>query len=64
MTLLEAITARHSVRKYIEKPIPQDIIDILQAKIEECNAIGNLPIPRVTNEPKAFKGKMAYGTFS
>ena len=43
MTLLEAITARHSVRKYIDKPIPQDIIDILQAKIEECNEIGNLP---------------------
>ena len=64
MTLLEAITARHSVRKYIDKPIPQDIIDILQAKIEECNEIGNLHIQLVTNEPKAFKGKMAYGTFS
>ena len=64
MTLLEAITARHSVRKYIAKPIPQDIIDILQAKIEECNEIGNLHIQLVTNEPKAFKGKMAYGTFS
>ena len=64
MTLLEAIKARHSVRKYIDKPIPQDIIDILQAKIEECNEIGNLHIQLVTNEPKAFKGKMAYGTFS
>lgn len=30
MTLQEAIAARHSVRKYIDKPIPQDIIDILQ----------------------------------
>ena len=64
MTLLEAITVRHTVRKYIDKPIPQDIIDILQAKIEECNEIGNLHIQLVTNEPKAFKGKMAYGTFS
>lgn len=64
MTLQEAIEARHSVRKYIDKPIPQDIIDILQAKIEECNNLGNLHIQLVTNEPKAFKGKMAYGTFS
>ena len=61
MTLQEAIEARHSVRKYIDKPIPQDIIDILQAKIEECNNLGNLHIQLVTNEPKAFKGKMAYG---
>ena len=64
MTLQEAIVARHSVRKYIDKPIPQDIIDILQAKIEECNKLGNLHIQLVTNEPKAFKDKMAYGTFS
>jgi nitroreductase len=64
MTLQEAIEARHSVRKYIDKPLPHDIIDILQAKIEECNKLGNLHIQLVTNEPKAFKGKMAYGTFS
>lgn len=64
MNLQEAIEARHSVRKYIDKPISQDIIDILQAKIEECNKLGNLHIQLVTNEPKAFKGKMAYGTFS
>ena len=64
MTLQEAIAARRSVRKYINKPIPHDIIDILQTKTEECNNLGNLHIQLVTNEPKAFKGKMAYGTFS
>ena len=64
MTLQEAIKARHSVRKYIDKPLPQDIVNILQAKVDECNNIGNLHIQLVTNEPKAFKGKMAYGTFS
>ena len=64
MNLQEAIEARHSVRKYIDKPISQDIIDILQAKIEECNKLGNLHIPLVTHEPKAFKSKRAYGTFS
>ena len=46
MTLLEAISARHSVRKYLDKEIPADIIAALQDKIEECNKIGNLNIQR------------------
>ena len=64
MTLLEAIKARHSVRKYIDKPIEQALLDALQAKVDECNRLGGLHIQLVANEPKAFKGKMAYGTFS
>ena len=56
MTLQEAIKARHSVRKYIDKPLPQDIVNILQAKVDECNNLGNLHIQLVTNEPKAFNG--------
>ena len=64
MTLQEAIVARHSVRKYIDKPIEENLVKILQEKVEECNKVGNLHIQLVTNEPKAFKGKMAYGTFS
>ena len=64
MTLEEAIKARHSVRKYIDKPIDENHIKILQEKVDECNEVGNLHIQLVTNEPKAFKGKMAYGTFS
>lgn len=64
MTLLDAIHSRHSVRKYIDKPIKENLIRILQAKVNEVNAEGNLHIQFVTNEPKAFKGKMAYGVFS
>ena len=64
MNLQEAIEARHSVRKYIDKPIDENLIKILQEKVDECNKIGNLHIQLVTNEPKAFKGKIAYGTFS
>lgn len=64
MTLQEAITARHSVRKYIPQPLTQEMINTLQAKVEACNQEGNLHIQLITNEPKAFKGKMAYGTFS
>ena len=64
MTLLEAISARHSVRKYLDKEIPADIIAALQDKITECNKIGNLNIQLVQNETKAFTGMLSYGSFS
>ena len=41
MTLQEAITVRHSVRKYIDKEIPADIVTVLQDKIAEYNKVGN-----------------------
>ena len=64
MTLLEAISSRHSVRKYLDKEIPADIIAALQDKIAECNKAGNLNIQLVLNETKAFTGMLAYGKFS
>lgn len=64
MTILEAIRQRHSVRHYISKPLSQDIIDALEAKIEECNHKGMLHIQLVTNETKGFSGMLAYGQFS
>ena len=64
MDIFEAIKSRHSVRRYKDTPLPADVIETLLQKICEVNAEGNLHIQLVTNEPKAFKGKMAYGTFS
>ena len=64
MTLLEAISARHSVRKYLDKEIPAGIIAALQDKIAECNKVGNLNIQLVQNETKAFTGMLSYGSFS
>lgn len=64
MTILEAITARHSVRTYMDKPIPEEIIKELNNEIDVCNTEGNLNIQLVTDEPKAFDGFMAhYGKF-
>ena len=63
MTLLEAIDARHSVRKYLDKALPVDIVATLQDKIAECNAAGHLNIQLVLNEAKAFTGLLSYGTF-
>ena len=64
MTLQEAIEARHSVRKYIDKEIPADVIAVLQDRIAEYNKVGNLNIQLVLNETKAFTGMLSYGKFS
>ena len=64
MTLLEAVSARHSVRKYIDKELSADIIAALQDKIAECNKVGNLNIQLVQNETRAFTGILSYGQFS
>ena len=64
MTLQEAIEARHSVRKYIDKEIPADVIAVLQDRIAEYNKVGDLNIQLVLNETKAFTGMLSYGKFS
>ncbi|MCR5245115.1 MAG: nitroreductase [Bacteroidales bacterium] len=64
MTLIEAIEARHSVRKYKDEPIPKEILTLLQNRIREINNDAGLHIQLVTDEPKAFSGLMAYGSFS
>ncbi len=64
MTLLEAVKARHSVRKYKDEAIPEKILNILQNKIREINKESGLHVQLVTDEPKAYSGIMAYGSFS
>ena len=64
MTLLEAIQSRHSVRRYKDTPLPADVIETLLQKISEVNAEGGLHIQLVTEEPKAFRSILNYGTFS
>lgn len=64
MTLQEAIVARHSVRRYIEKPIEAEVVKRLNDEIALCNQEGGLHIQLVTDEPKAFTGGMVkYGSF-
>ena len=59
------MTARHSVRQYLDKPIEEEKIKQLRDCIEECNRMGNLHIQLVTDEPNAFSGGLAkYGKFS
>lgn len=64
MTLIEAIQSRHSVRRYKDTPLPADVIETLLQKISEVNKEGGLHIQLVTDEPKAFRSILNYGTFS
>ncbi|MBQ0025083.1 MAG: hypothetical protein KBT00_05105 [Bacteroidales bacterium] len=65
MTIQEAIQARHSVRQYMDKPLPQDVVAALEAKIDEVNAVAGLHVQLILNEPKSFQCAMAkYGRFS
>ena len=65
MTLEEAIVARHSVRAYKEQPLTDDVVKVLQERIEAVNKEGGLHIQLILNEPKAFSGTISkYGRFS
>lgn len=64
MTELEALKNRHSIRKYAPRPLEPDMIEALRTEIDKLNREGNLHIQLVTDEPKAFKSFLAYGSFS
>lgn len=65
MDIKGAIENRHSVRSYFDKPLEGEVIEKLQAVIDDCNQKSGLHIQLVINEPKAFDSFMAhYGKFS
>ena len=65
MDIQEAIRTRHSVRSYMDKPLPAEAVEALEQEIATCNAEGGLHIQLVTDESEAFGGLMAhYGKFS
>lgn len=65
MTELEAMTVRHSVRNFQDRPIPSDIQQKLLAEISKINRESGLHIQLGTDEPKAFTtGRARYGSFS
>lgn len=48
MTIQEAMKERHMVRKYIDKPIPSDLVEKLNARIAENNQTHDLSLFLVT----------------
>lgn len=62
MTLMQE---RHSVRRYLDTPIEDDLCKKLEGMIEECNRDGDLNIQFIKNDEDCFKSFLArYGKFS
>lgn len=65
MDLREAIKFRHSVRKYKDIPIPEELVAKLNMLIDACNAESGLHIQLITEDPECFDTLFAhYGMFS
>ena len=65
MDMLEAMRQRHSVRRYLDRPIEGETLAALEAEIAACNRAGGLHIQLVCDEPKAFDSTLAhYGRFA
>jgi hypothetical protein len=60
MDIMEAMRNRHSVRRYTERGIGEDVAAALMEEIEACNGESGLKIQLVLNEPEAFGGFMAH----
>lgn len=52
MTELEALHSRHSVRKYQDRPLDENVVSALKSEIEKLNAEGNLNMQLVLNEKR------------
>lgn len=60
----EVMRARHSVRRFLDKPLADDAVKALNDEIEVCNREGGLHLQLITDEPEAFAaGKPSYGQF-
>lgn len=56
MTLKEAIVTRHMVRSYLDTPLPLDVIEKLQKRVEENNLRHKLSIRLMTDDTTAYPG--------
>ena len=64
MTINEAIAARHSVRAYLDKPIPDAVRVQLDKFAAKCNDASGLRIMIRYDDPDGFDAKLAsYGNF-
>lgn len=54
MTLKDAMYERHTVRKYKDKPLPEDIIELLNKRVIENNSTHNVSVRLVIEDESAF----------
>ena len=63
-TKIDLIKQRHSVRQYLDKPIPDEIRKQLDEYAEKLNQEGGLRMQIIYDEPACFSSRMAhYGSF-
>ena len=58
MDIFEAIQNRHSVRSYLDTPIPEDTAETLRARIADVNRESGLHFALFTQECTGFAGKL------
>ena len=64
MNDMELMRGRHSVRQYLDRPIPAEIRSALDAFAEVLNREGGLHMQILYDEPECFNSRMAhYGRF-
>ena len=64
MELIDAMHARHSVRKYLPKSIEHEKVFLLKEKLAMLESESGLRFQLFLDEPEAFSGKLAhYGSF-
>ena len=56
MTILEAIKERHMVRKYTDKAIPADVVELLRTRIAETNKTYGLSISLAVGNSDGLSG--------
>lgn len=56
MTMKEAMEARHTVRKYLDKPIPEEVLQKLRERMVALNAEFGLDIRLRVGDPEALSG--------
>lgn len=56
MTIKEAVKTRHMVRQYIDKPIEQELVTLLEERIAQNNNTHNLDLSLVTGNSDGLGG--------
>lgn len=63
--LMELLAARHSVRRYADRPIEGEKIALLREEIDACNERLGLSAQLCLDNPEVFDGRLThYGSFS
>ena len=56
--VMDLMRARHSVRQYLDRPIPGDVRAALDACARALNAEGGLNMQLIYDEPECFSSRM------